>query len=400
MDDQPVTSAELAIEIEDLSKTFTREDGTTITPVDGISLDVARGEFLVLLGPSGCGKTTLLRCVAGLERPDSGRIGLVGETVFSDELRIDVPPERRPSTVVFQSYALWPHLTVARNVAYPLRRSGRTRDEIRDRVDEVLRMVGIGHLGDQYPAQLSGGQQQRVALARALSSNRDVVLFDEPLSNVDAKVRDQLRLELLAMQRDLGFASLYVTHDQHEAMELAHRIAVLDDGRLEQVATPPRVYRRPATAYVADFVGRANLFEGTVVEREAEHLRVDTAIGRIRARSGSDAGVGDEVSVVVRPEWIGVLEPDHHEADVTGEVRTGVFGGARSRLEVEVAGTVLEVSIPGGDALPVEGHRVGLRLDPDSAWVLPTSSSPPNGLASTSAGSEPVGVPAVMGEPA
>lgn len=362
-----------AISITALHKSFKRKGGEVVTPVDGISFDVVAGEFVVLLGPSGCGKTTLLRCVAGLEQPDAGRIELNGQAVYDDEERVDVPPEKRPTTVVFQSYALWPHLTVFKNVAYPLRRSGLDREEVRARVALVLDMVGINRLGDQYPSQLSGGQQQRVALARALATNRDVVLFDEPLSNVDAKVRDQLRLDLLSMQRDLGFASLYVTHDQQEAMELAHRVAVLRNGRIEHLGPPQQVYWRPVTPYVAEFIGRANCLTGTVTGASGQRATVDTAVGTVRGEpSGPAVVVGAQARVVIRPEAV-VL---HDCVDDLGEahpgiVQTVVFSGAQVRIQVELRGATVEVLASSRGDQPKIGDKVSVSWPEDACWILP-----------------------------
>ncbi|MEV0106468.1 ABC transporter ATP-binding protein [Nocardia sp. NPDC050799] len=254
-----------SVVIENLSKRFRRRDGAVVSAIDDATVRIDRGEFVVLLGPSGCGKTTLLRSVAGLETPDSGLIRVDDQIVYDSANRISVPPEHRRLSMMFQSYALWPHMTARKNVQYPLenQRQGRlSRAAMKDTVNAVLTLVGIGELGDQYPAQLSGGQQQRVALARALVNDSDVVLFDEPLSNVDAKVREQLRIELLATQKRLGFTALFVTHDQSEAMELATRIAVLDKGKVQQFGTPEQIYNDPATEYVAKFIGTTNELAG------------------------------------------------------------------------------------------------------------------------------------------
>ncbi|WP_324278085.1 ABC transporter ATP-binding protein [Blastococcus brunescens] len=251
--DTPTASSTPVVEVSNLVKRFRRESGAVVNAIDDVSFEVAAGDFVVLLGPSGCGKTTLLRAIAGLETPDQGAIRIGGRAVFSAADRVEVPPERRDISMIFQSYALWPHMTAFKNVAYPLQsRRGRkvAKDEIARRVRQALELVGVGELETQYPGQMSGGQQQRIALARALVNNDELVLFDEPLSNVDAKVREQLRFELVSMQRKLGFSALFVTHDQTEAMELAHRIAVLDSGRIAQFGTPRRstTGRPPATS--------------------------------------------------------------------------------------------------------------------------------------------------------
>ena len=329
------------VRVENLVKHFKRADGSLVAAVDGVSLEVMPGRFTVLLGPSGCGKTTLLRCVAGLERPLAGRIEIRGRVVFDSDARINLPPEKRDLNMIFQSYALWPHMTAAANVAYPLVCRKVSKKEIPERVANALRLVGIPELGNQYPSQLSGGQQQRVALARAIVSNSDLVLFDEPLSNVDAKVREQLRFELLSMQRELGFAALYVTHDQTEAMELAHTIAVLERGKVAQEGTPQQVYREPQSRYVGSFVGTLNEIEGTVKAVEPSGaVSVETPVGLLTA-GGSAGGiaVGDRVVVACRPERAEVSSArpalDHcWEATVAASV----FSGSRTEHVVSFEG--------------------------------------------------------------
>ncbi|HEX6511766.1 MAG TPA: ABC transporter ATP-binding protein, partial [Chloroflexota bacterium] len=243
--------------VSHVSKTYRTRQREVVALAD-VSLAVADGEILVLLGPSGCGKTSLLRCIAGLERPDQGEIFIHGKAVFASSSGLALPPEDRHLSMVFQSYALWPHMSVFENVAYPLRNLKLKDAEVRERTTAVLGVVGLADYAAAYPGQLSGGQQQRVALARAVVANEGVVLFDEPLSNLDAKVRDRLRVELLALHRDIGFSALYVTHDQTEATALGDRIAVMDVGTVAQVGTPPEIYRQPNSRYVAQFIGSAN----------------------------------------------------------------------------------------------------------------------------------------------
>lgn len=320
------------VKIENLVKYFTRSDGATVAAVDDISLEVMPGRFTVLLGPSGCGKTTLLRCVAGLERPVAGRITIRGKTVFDSEKKINLTPEKRELNMIFQSYALWPHMTAAANVAYPLTCRKVNKKEIPGRVANALSLVGIPELGGQYPGQLSGGQQQRVALARALVSNSELVLFDEPLSNVDAKIREQLRFELLSMQRELGFAALYVTHDQTEAMELAHTIAVLERGKVAHEGTPQEIYREPRSRYVGDFVGTLNEIEGTVreIRADGQHV-VETAVGVLTAGpSVEGVAVGDQVVVACRPERVELSTTEPTLANRwEATVEASVFSGSR-----------------------------------------------------------------------
>jgi iron(III) transport system ATP-binding protein len=293
-----------AISVTDLVKSFTRHDGAVVPAIDDTTLEVARGEFLVLLGASGCGKSTFLRCLAGLEEPDTGQIVGPDKRWFSSEDDLFVPPERRDASMVFQSYALWPHMTVFGNVAYPWTTGGRrhSKSQIRDRVTEVLELVGIAGLADQYPGQVSGGQQQRVALARALVQGSDVVLFDEPLSNVDARVRVQLRTEIRAMQQRLGFTAVYVTHDQEEAFDIADRIAVIDHGKVAHVGTPREVFHEPANLRVARFVGRLEEQEGKVCSVDGASVTVSTPIGDVVAATCEDGlAVGDDAVVVWRP---------------------------------------------------------------------------------------------------
>ncbi|MET1155926.1 ATP-binding cassette domain-containing protein, partial [Arthrobacter sp.] len=322
-------SAQAAVEIHQLTKHFRRRDGSRVPAIDGADLRIDNGEFVVLLGPSGCGKTTLLRSVAGLETPDSGSITVSGTTVFDGATGTNLGPDRRELSMVFQSYALWPHMTAAQNVRYPLenqRGARRNRSTMNQRVAEALTTVGIGDLGGQYPNQLSGGQQQRVALARALVNNSEVVLFDEPLSNVDAKVRETLRVELLAMQRRLGFTALFVTHDQSEAMELATRIAVLDQGRVQQFGTPDEIYARPATEYVAKFIGNTNEVSGSRVEGGYE-----TPLGLIR----TSADAGERATLLFRPEHgrLATERPDTASA-LPGRVVAVLFMGTHTEFLV------------------------------------------------------------------
>lgn len=297
------TGAEPAVVVEGVAKSFRGRRRTAVDALHDVSLTVRRGEIVVLLGPSGCGKTTLLRTIAGLELPDRGNVSILGRKVFAGEQGLDVPTERRRLGMMFQSYALWPNMTAARNVAYPLVCQRLPKRDIAEEVANALRMVGIPELGDRYPGEMSGGQQQRVALARAVVGHREVVLFDEPLSNVDAKVRQEVRFELLAVQRRLRFTAIYVTHDQHEALSMADRLAVMQSGRLVQLGTPEEVYTNPRTRYVANFLGPVNELPGTVRAVEGgDRTLADTPAGVIAGSNiAGGAGVGDEVTAVVRP---------------------------------------------------------------------------------------------------
>ncbi len=375
------------IEVVDLVKSYRREGGGSITPVDHIDLTVAQNELVVLLGPSGCGKTTLLRCVAGLERPDEGEIIIDGRTVFSSKKGIFEPSDRRELAMVFQSYALWPHMSVAENVAYPLHSRKIPKAETSRRVSEVLGMVGVGGLEAQYPGRISGGQQQRVALARALVANSSVVLFDEPLSNVDAQVRAQLRFELQAMQSRLGFSGLYVTHDQTEAMELGHRVAVLDSGKISALGTPFEVYTNPPNEYVASFVGVANILPGTLASKGEGVVVVDTGIGKITApavalmQPGLEAG--NPVSVVARPENLRLTAAKPAETGNVMPVRVEarLFSGAHTEVVVRAGDTQLTAwmhDYPAAMALPAEGEA-WLSIPQANVRIVPAGQGGRNG---------------------
>lgn len=365
------------IEVRGLVKSFRRVGGVAITPVDHVDLTVAKDELVVLLGPSGCGKTTLLRCVAGLERPDEGEIIIDGVTVFSSTQKIFIPAERRRVSMVFQSFALWPHMTVAANVAYPLECDGELSElEIRARVEKVLSVVGVAGLGQQYPGRISGGQQQRVALARALVSNSTVVLFDEPLSNVDAQVRTQLRAELKRMQKEFGFSGLYVTHDQTEAMELGHRVAVLDSGKITALGTPREVYTHPVNEYVANFVGAANILPGTITRVDNAQIHVSTSAGYLIAGPSPHFTPleGKPCLVVIRPERVSLVRgaPEPTSTMLSGVVESRVFAGPHTEYVVRCRETAVRVWSHGtteADELE-EGTRCTLSVDPNQVSLI------------------------------
>jgi len=347
-----------SIQLENLSKTFMRRSGEEVRAIDDVSLTVEAGEFLVLLGPSGCGKTTLLRSLAGLEVPTSGRIIVDGRAMYDSAQRVNVPPEQREMGMIFQSYALWPHMTVFDNVAYPLRSRGMAKKAIPASVDRALALVGISELATQFPGQISGGQQQRVALARALVAETGVVLFDEPLSNVDAKVREQLRVEIKRMHSELGFTAVYVTHDQEEAMALATRIAVLHRGRCEQLAPPTDVYRRPSTLVVARFIGTFNELDGTVSEVHEDRLVVGCAIGDIATRSAPGMKVGDPVTVGMRPEDVQLVVDGNDmpsEANVwEGITEFATFLGPRNEYLIRTSGVEIKATARSGSTVTAD----------------------------------------------
>ena len=324
------------IALRDLVKRF----GAT-TAVDGATLDIADGELFTLLGPSGCGKTTLLRLVAGFYAPDGGEIHFGARRV--ERLR----PYERNIGMVFQNYALWPHMTVRANVTYGLRLRKLSAGEIARRLEHGLRQVNLAGLEDRYPGQLSGGQQQRVALARALVLNPDILLLDEPLSNLDAKIRVQVRGEIRRLQQALGITTIYVTHDQEEALSLSDRIAVMRDGRIQQVADPKALYERPANRFVADFVGTNNLIPGVCKERGAGGLLVETALGLIHGRPDDGITTGTRCVLAVRPENVTLGAADDNVFE--GRVIVASYLGSTLRYDVETApGLVLRVDV--GDA--------------------------------------------------
>ncbi len=337
------------VRLERLTKRFGR-----VVAAREVSLDIADGEFFSFLGPSGCGKTTTLRMVAGFERPDAGRV------YFDDADVTDLPPEARPVGMVFQNYALFPNMTVFGNVAFPLRLKKLPAETIKKRVGELLELVHLEGLENRYPRELSGGQQQRVALARALAREPDVLLLDEPLSALDAKIREELRGELKRLQRRLGTTSLYVTHDQEEALALSDRIAVMNEGRIEQVGTPTEVYEHPKSLFVARFVGTSSLLEGEA-RGGVFHYRERPLGVRVE---GEGPGI-----LVLRPEALR-LDP---EGPFEAVVRLETYLGPLTRLELAFEDAVLKADVPSASA-PRQGARVRFRF-PERAPFFPQSAS-------------------------
>jgi iron(III) transport system ATP-binding protein len=339
--------------------------------IDGVDLEVAEGELVALLGPSGCGKTTTLRCIAGFEDPDAGSITLAGK-------RIDtLPPNRRAATMVFQGYALFPHLSVFENVGYGLRVRRVGGAALRERVERTLALVGLAGYGDRRPQQLSGGQQQRVALARALVLEPSLLLFDEPLSNLDAKLREQLRLELRALQQRVRITSVYVTHDQAEAMTLADRVAVMERGRIAQLGTPRQIYDEPVDRFVADFVGRANFVRGVVRERSNETVVVDVLGATRRAsRAPGPIAEGADVDVMIRPEEVHVVSSDA-DGTVPAIVRRASFVGASAVYQLQCAAVEIIAIAPleRGAALAPDGAQVGLRIRDGALRAFPSAAA-------------------------
>ena len=353
--------------LEDVVKVFPARGGSgEVTAVDHVFIEIEQGELVTLLGPSGCGKTTTLRLIAGFEFPTEGMIRLDGK-VINDE-----PPHKRDMSMVFQSYAIFPHLTVYENTAYGLNVQRLPKDEVRTRVAKALALVELTGLEERAPNQLSGGQQQRVALARALVMEPKVLLMDEPLSNLDAKLREQMRTEIRSIQQRLAITSVYVTHDQVEAMTLSDRIVVMNEGKIEQIGTPTEIYRRPRTRFVADFIGRANFVEGVVQGRQDGQLLLDTLDTTLAALApDSELPVGAQATLVIRPEMVDI---GSSEGQVEGVVRRATYLGNVVEYDVDVAGQMLSLVEydPRHTTIYPEGERVRLRFLADCLYVLPT----------------------------
>ncbi len=343
-----------------------------VTAVDRVSLEVQEGESIVLLGPSGCGKTTTLRMVAGFLRPDSGEIWIGGRSVATPTFSL--PPERRGLSMVFQNYAVWPHMTVFENIAFGLRVRKRPESEIRSRVQNILQVVRMEALATRVPGELSGGQQQRVALARALILEPAMLLFDEPLSNLDATLREEMRFEIREIIRRLRITSLYVTHDQAEAMVLGDRIVIMREGRLEQIGTPEEIYWHSRTRFVASFVGVANLLPGEVTE--AGPAEASVAVAGVVLRGSLQDGesrprLHEQVCLVVRPEDLEVWPCDQgpEENSLTGAIAVRTFLGHTVELRVDTAAGRLRAMASTG-CPHREGESVRLYIPPQRAVIL------------------------------
>ncbi len=320
------------LEIRNLSRRF-----GDYTAVDNISLSIEAGEFFTLLGPSGCGKTTLLRMIAGFDAPDAGQILLDGTDLTG------VPPERRPVRTVFQNYALFPHMTVAQNIAFPLEMANTPKSEIKGKVDEALEDVRLMGFAQRFPHELSGGQRQRVSIARALVTHPKLLLLDEPLSALDAQLREQMQIELINLQKEVGITFIYVTHDQAEALALSHRIAVMNRGQVEQLDEPTRIYSYPKSRFVADFIGTCNLFDGTVTQIDGNIMWLDVpGMGAVKASTVAGARVGLRGTIALRPEKTLVSAeivrgvPDENHFD--GHVKELLYMGGVTVYIVETDG--------------------------------------------------------------
>jgi len=358
----------MSVVLENVRKVFTDPErpDRAVTAVDGVSLEVKEGELVTFLGPSGCGKTTALRIIAGFENPTSGRVLIGGQDVTH------LPPHLRNTAMVFQSYAIFPHLSVAQNVAFGLEMRGMPKGEIPAKVQRILELVELAGLEHRAPEQLSGGQQQRVALARAIITEPRVLLFDEPLSNLDAKLREQMRGEVRRLQQRLGITSIYVTHDQAEAMALSDRIVVMEAGRVQQEGSPLDIYARPANRFVADFIGRVNFLEGRVASVGPDGLRVDVGDRCLDVPGASGRlAAGDAATLVVRPETIRLV-PSVGASTFIGTIRRATYLGATVEYELEWEGaTILAViSSPLEHGVLPEGATVAFDFPPATAHAL------------------------------
>ena len=352
--------------IRNLNKQFESPDtpGKFVHAVRDVNLTAEPGQLVTLLGPSGCGKTTLLRMVAGFEEPTSGDI------LFGDKRMNDIAPNRRDAAMVFQSYAIFPHLSVYENVVFGLRLKGLPKAELKSRAERILALTGLTPMAGRSPNQLSGGQQQRVALARAIVMEPDVLLFDEPLSNLDAKLRETMRVEIRDLQQRLGITTLYVTHDQIEAMSISDRIVVMNAGHVEQVGAPHEVYTRPASRFVADFIGKANFVAGKVAGPG------QVAIGGKVFQTGQQDLAAGDVTLVLRPEAVRLSA---EAGDFPATIKRMMFLGNLAEYLVEVEGLgdwLIDLSNPGETGLFEIGQQVYATLSPASIHALPESARP------------------------
>lgn len=362
------------IVVSDLHKNYGAEPA-----LDGVSFEVLEGEFLTLLGPSGCGKTTTLMSIAGFQRPDSGTITVGGRTFNDTSTGVQLAAEERNLGMVFQSYAIWPHMTVARNVGFPLRVRHESKREIRERVTQTLDLVEMGDYAARYPHELSGGQQQRVALARALVHRPSVLLLDEPFSNLDAKLRERARIWLKGLQRELGITTVFVTHDQDEALSMSDRILVMNRGRILQAGSPEQVYQRPATRFVAEFLGRCNVLTAEVISTGVQTQLVIDAPRLPLTSADPTSRTGEHVELVIRPEAIRLHEfdPDHGVGDdpsrneLVATIRTRSFLGDRYIYELDVDGLALVASA----TRAFNDAQVTVHIPPEACRILGTDAA-------------------------
>lgn len=357
------------LEIRNVTKQF-----GNFTAVDNVSIEIKAGEFFTLLGPSGCGKTTLLRMIAGFDAPDNGQILLDGKDM------IGVPPEKRPFHTVFQSYALFPHMTVADNIGFPLKMSGKAPDEIKSRVAQTLEDVELSQFANRYPHELSGGQKQRVAFARGLINQPRLLLLDEPLGALDEKLREDMQRELINLQAEAGVTFIYITHAQNEALALSHRIAVMNQGNIEQIDEPSRIYNFPINRFVADFVGKINMLEALVMEVSSSHLKLNVAgLGEVTVAARDHIKINDHGVIAVRPEQVHIVPQTSEinaELQFIGKINDFLYIGDVTTYIIELSNStrieaLLPNSTPGRAKLFEVGDSVVVSWQQQSAQFLP-----------------------------
>ena len=361
----------MGVKLVNITKIFTdpAHPEKKVHAVNNANIEVADGEFVTFLGPSGCGKTTTLRIISGFENPTEGEVWISGKMVN------DQPPNRRDTSMVFQSYAIFPHLSVGQNIGFGLELKERPKKEIKQEVEKIMKVMDLKDLVNRRPDQLSGGQQQRVALARAIINRPGVLLFDEPLSNLDAKLRDQMRLEIRRIQQTFGITSIYVTHDQSEAMTVSDRIVVMNEGNIMQTGTPFEIYSRPANNFVADFIGRVNFFEGTAVLSDKEGIEVRFAGGAVKKIASSSGEImdGGPVLVTVRPESLRLYHSQERKGFIDGKISKSVYLGPVVEYEIDTGSGKPVLAVTHN---PVEegffklGEKVTADFNPVSAHVL------------------------------
>lgn len=357
------------LRISDLQVHYQTEHGL-VEAVKSISLDVQEGEFCTFLGPSGCGKTTTLRCIAGLEMPTRGEISINGTPVYDSSSNVNIPTHKRDLGMVFQSYAIWPHMSVYGNVAFPLEAAGASKRDTRAEVEQALEMVGLASFAQRSATQLSGGQQQRVALARAIVRKGKVLLLDEPLSNLDAKLREQMRDELRDLQRKLKTTTVFVTHDQDEALAMSDRIVVMDQGRIVEQGTPIDLYLRPQHVFTARFIGKAEVFECTVPDYDATHATVQTKLGPIIATGNLALGKSAR-HIMIRPESIEVGASFENSANCfPATVAKSVFVGDKTEYQLQTAAGASISAITPSHIMHAIGQPVTLRFPPERCMLL------------------------------
>ncbi|QEN06608.1 ABC transporter ATP-binding protein [Oceanispirochaeta crateris] len=351
----------MKVEIKNLTKTFITNKNDQVKAVDNINLTINPGEFVCLLGPSGCGKTTTLRMLAGFEIPTKGEILIGNENVAN------LTPDKRDTAMVFQNYALFPHMNVYDNISYGLRIKKLPKAEVHERVDRILKLMKMEDFAQRVPSEMSGGQQQRVSLARALIMESGVLLFDEPLSNLDAKLRLHMRDEIRKIQKEVGISSIYVTHDQEEAMGLSDKIVIMKDGTIQQIGSPREIYQKPINAFVAQFIGRANILDGQIVGDKGDTVVLDVHGVQYVTEKTTKHKVGDKVQFMIRPESFNTSEKDFK-----AEVTKSVFMGSHHEYEVSIFGKTFEISEnnPMRKITADVGEILSFSMDPNSIHIL------------------------------